>query len=182
MLHLSFYLLRVAHSIALSRYVRSSRVTSMFGCPVGSLFRGVCGAIKFLWGHVNALILHSGTREHQKSFRDDTSVERRVKLNGASSSHNIRMSWAASRPSSGDGFVPVSRKKVRSSSGGSPALGVSFERTRPKTSVERVANAVVEGVKEPPSPPRRFPSTADVDTLEQAFIASIRAAGLKLGR
>ncbi|CAM9284213.1 unnamed protein product [Pylaiella littoralis] len=92
------------------------------------------------------------------------------------------MSWAASRPSSGDGFVPVSRKKVCSSSGGSPALGVSFERTRPKTSVERVANAVVEGVKEPPSPPRRFPSTADVDTLEQAFIASIRAAGLKLGR
>lgn len=94
------------------------------------------------------------------------------------------MSWATTRPSSGGGFVSAaSRKKVRSSSGGPPAAsGPRGERTKPRTSVERVANAVVEGLKEPPSPPRSFPPTADVDALEQALVMSIRAAGLKLGR
>lgn len=61
-------------------------------------------------------------------------------------------------------------------------MGLRGERTKPRTSVERVANAVVEGLKEPPSPPRSFPSTTDVDALEQALVTSIRGAGLKLGR
>lgn len=78
--------------------------------------------------------------------------------------------------------MPASRRKVRSSGGSPPASGPQCERRRPRTSVERVANAVVEGLKHAPSPPRNFPSTADVDALEQALVVSIRTAGLKLGR
>lgn len=51
-----------------------------------------------------------------------------------------------------------------------------------KTSVQRIAHQMVEGLKEPPTPPRDIPSTADVEALEQALVVSIRTAGLKPGR
>ncbi|CAM9356647.1 unnamed protein product, partial [Scytosiphon promiscuus] len=90
------------------------------------------------------------------------------------------MSWAT-RPSSSGGFGPAPRSKMQGS-GGPPALGGPFDRRRPRTSAERRAHAVVEGLKEPPSPPRAIPSTVDIDTLEQALVVSIRTAGLKPGR
>lgn len=84
------------------------------------------------------------------------------------------------RPSSGGGVVPASRRKARSS-GGPPAV-TACEQRRPKTSFQRIAHQMVEGLKEPPTPPRDIPSTADVDALEQALVVSIRTAGLKPGR
>lgn len=76
--------------------------------------------------------------------------------------------------------MPASRRKARGS-GRVPALS-ACERSKPKTSVERIAHQVVEGLKEPPTPPRDIPSTTDVDALEQALVVSIRTAGLKPGR
>ncbi|CAM9202174.1 unnamed protein product [Ectocarpus fasciculatus] len=92
------------------------------------------------------------------------------------------MSWATSRPSSAGEFGPVPRSRVRSSSSGPPAQGTRNGRARPKASVERRAIAVVNGLREPPSPPRDIPPTNDVDALEQALVVSIRTAGLKPGR
>lgn len=71
---------------------------------------------------------------------------------------------------------------MRSSSGGPPAQGTRNERTSVRASVERRATAVVNGLRDPPSPPRDIPPTNDVDALEQALVVSIRTAGLKPGR
>eukprot|EP00903_Cladosiphon_okamuranus_P013359 g12451.t1 len=89
------------------------------------------------------------------------------------------MSWAM-RPSSGGGIVPASRRKARGSAGASAVI--ACHQRRPKTSAQRIGHQIVEGLKEPPSPPRDIPSTADVDALEQALVVSIRTAGLKPGR
>ncbi|CAN0324618.1 unnamed protein product [Ectocarpus sp. 12 AP-2014] len=90
--------------------------------------------------------------------------------------------WATSRPSSAGGFGPAPRSRVRSSSGGPRAQGTRNERTSARASVERRATAVVNGLRDPPSPPRDIPPTNDVDALEQALVVSIRTAGLKPGR